>query len=551
MENNQLEYKSDIPKKSNQLKAEIVSFLNSKGGTILLGVDDDGNKIKDSEKYYKQWEEIISNWIFSAFYPSVLNLIEIKIDKFFSIHIKKGTNKPYYYKDGEGFNAKGVYIRVGSTKRVANYEEIQRMMIAHKSEQYEKLVSENQNLTFEYMKKKLKEKNIEFDSKGSSLLTIDGKYNNAALLLSDQNPTISKLAVFQGTDVSIFLDKKEFSGSIMQQLDDLLYFANLSNKKKIIITGKPQREEYDDIPKRALREAICNCFCHRDYSLSGDIKVEYYDDRVMIFSPGSLPNGLTVEDIRDGMTAKRNQIIVDALDKANFIENYASGVRRIFKDYENFDKKPEYKISDNGVILTLYNRNYTKNVPNECPEYVPNKNRIKSNIYYDVDCGHVENVPNECPEYVPKDRQTFILKEMQNNPKITIVGLSNKFNVSTKTIKRDIEKLKTEYMISRKGTLKDAIWIIQKKGATNNSENLSGISEKYIPYISKKLLASDRQISVLKEMQNNPKITIVELSNKFNVSTKTIKRDIEKLKTERMISRKGSLKDGSWILNKL
>lgn len=185
MENNQLEYKSDIPKKSNQLKAEIVSFLNSKGGTILLGVDDDGNKIKDSEKYYKQWEEIISNWIFSAFYPSVLNLIEIKIDKFFSIHIKKGTNKPYYYKDGEGFNAKGVYIRVGSTKRVANYEEIQRMMVAHKSEQYEKLVSENQNLTFEYMKKKLKEKNIEFDPKGSSLLTIDGKYNNAALLLSD------------------------------------------------------------------------------------------------------------------------------------------------------------------------------------------------------------------------------------------------------------------------------------------------------------------------------------------------------------------------------
>ena len=47
MENSQLEYKSDIPKKSNQLKAEIVSFLNSQGGTILLGVDDDGNKIKD------------------------------------------------------------------------------------------------------------------------------------------------------------------------------------------------------------------------------------------------------------------------------------------------------------------------------------------------------------------------------------------------------------------------------------------------------------------------------------------------------------------------
>ncbi|RXZ68476.1 transcriptional regulator, partial [Fusobacterium necrophorum] len=251
MENNQLEYKSDIPKKPNQLKAEIVSFLNSHGGTILLGVDDDGNKIEHSEKRYKQWEEIISNWIFSAFYPSVVNLIEIKIDKVFTISVKKGTNKPYYYKDGEGFNAKGVYIRVGSTKRLANYEEIQRMMIASKSEEYEKLLSENQNLTFEYVRMKLKEKDIEFDSKGSSLLNTDGKYNNAALFLSDQNPTISKFAVFQGTDVSIFLDKKEFTGSIMKQLDDILYFSNLSNKKKVIITGKPQRDEYEDIPKRA------------------------------------------------------------------------------------------------------------------------------------------------------------------------------------------------------------------------------------------------------------------------------------------------------------
>ena len=94
----------------------------------------------------------------------------------------------------------------------------------------------------------------------------DGKYNNVALLLSDQNPTISKFAVFQGEDVSIFLDKKEFRGSLIKQLDDILYFANLSNKKKIIISGKGQREEYLDIPEKALREAICNCYCHRDWS---------------------------------------------------------------------------------------------------------------------------------------------------------------------------------------------------------------------------------------------------------------------------------------------
>ena len=134
------------------------------------------------------------------------------------------------------------------------------MIIANKAHEYETLASNTEELTFNYLKEKCNEKNITFDLYGLSLLRKDGKYNNAALLLSDQNPTISKFAVFQGEDVSIFLDKKEFRGSLIKQLDDILYFANLSNKKKIIISGKGQREEYLDIPEKALREAICNCY---------------------------------------------------------------------------------------------------------------------------------------------------------------------------------------------------------------------------------------------------------------------------------------------------
>lgn len=177
-----------------------------------------------------------------------------------------------------------------------------------------------------------------------------------------------------------------------------MYFANLSNKKKIIISGQPQRIEYDD--------------------------------RVMIFSPGSLPNGLSVEDIKNGMTAKRNQILVSALDKADFIENYATGVRRIFKDYEDYDKKPEYNTFDNGVILTLYNRNYI--------------------------------VKNDPKKFNSEDRRMLIVKEMKINSKVTIMELSDKFCVSEKTIKRDIEKLKKENKIYRQGSLTDGSWIVVK-----------------------------------------------------------------------------------------
>lgn len=359
MEDKKIEYKLEIPKKTATLKAEIISFLNSDGGTILLGVDDSGNIIEDKFKNYKEWEEILSNWINCAFEPNVDHLISIyPNEKPFRVEVKRGLNKPYFYKDGEGFNSKGVYVRIGSTKRIASYDEIQRMIYKSKSHSFEKLASPNQNLTFNYVKKVFSEKGVKFDPYGLSLYTLEKQYNNAALYLSDQNPMVTKFAVFQGLNVSIFLDKKEFNGSIIKQLDDVLYFANLSNRKKIIITGKPQREEYLDYPKRALREAIVNCYCHRDLTLSGDIKIEFYDDRVQIFSPGSLPDGLTLENIKEGMSAKRNPIIVNALDKLNYIENYSTGVRRIFEDYFSFCKQPNFYISDNGVIVTLYNRNY-------------------------------------------------------------------------------------------------------------------------------------------------------------------------------------------------
>lgn len=212
-------------------------------------------------------------------------------------------------------------------------------------------------------------------------------------------------------------------------MDDILYFSNLSNRKKIIITGKPRRDEYLDIPERALREAICNCYCHRDWSLSGDIKVEFYDDKVKVFSPGSIPNGLTLENIKEGMTAKRNDIIVKALDKADYIENYASGVRRIFEDYEDFNKKPNYYISDNGVIVTLYNRNY--------------------------------NVPQDVPQDVSQeDISNFIINAIQSNNRITRKELAEKLGVSVKTIGRYISKLENiEYI----GSGKSGYWKIKKK----------------------------------------------------------------------------------------
>ena len=445
MEDYNKEFKIDIPKKQSALKAEIISFLNSTSGEIYLGVDDSGTIHYDliNEKK-KVWEEILSNWIVNAFNPDVTNLIYIYPNETpFRIKIFKGKERPYFYKDGEGFNTKGVYVRVGSTKRLASFDEIQRMIRQHNQHDYERLLCHRDDLTFNYVENRFKEKGVLFDKYALSLIDKDDKYNNAALLLSDQNPTISKFAVFQGTTVNVFLDKKEFTGSILKQLDDILYFANLSNRKKITITGKPERDEYLDIPERALREAIVNCYCHRDWTLSGDIKIEFYDDRVQIFSPGSLPDGLTLENIKMGMVAKRNKIIVDTLDKADVIENYASDVRRIFEDYAHFKKQPEYYISDNGVIVTLFNRNY--------------------DIQNDGQNDGQNGGQNDGQKISTKDRLEKIIKYIESDSAITADRLKDLLNVSKRTIERDIEKLRKDNKIEYVGSAKDGRWIVKTK----------------------------------------------------------------------------------------
>ncbi|MFA5719752.1 MAG: RNA-binding domain-containing protein [Acholeplasmataceae bacterium] len=460
MEDKRIEYKREISKKTKDLKAEIVSFLNSDGGTIFLGVDDNGKLLEGKFKYYKEWEETLSNWMSNAFEPNVNHLINIYPNgRPFRIKVKSGTDKPYFFKDGEGFNSKGIYLRVGSTKRLASFEEVQRLIYKSRAHKFERLVSLNQDLTFTYATNIFKEKGLNFDIYGLQLYTPNKEFNNAALYLNDQNPTITKFAVFQGLTVTTFLDKKEFSGSIIKQLDDVLYFANLSNRKKVVITGKPQRDEYLDYPKRALREAIVNCYCHRNWTLSGDIKIEFYDDRVLIFSPGSLPDGLTLNNIKEGMSSKRNPIIVNALDKADYIENYSTGVRRIFEDYIGFHKQPYFSISDNGVIVTLYNRNYSD--IQEIDVVYEGQSGENDTLTMKIDTQTTQNdTQSERVKFTPVERRKQILDIIIKEPTITSSLLAERLSVSIVTIKRDIAKLTGEGLIKYEGSSKSGKWVV-------------------------------------------------------------------------------------------
>jgi predicted HTH transcriptional regulator len=364
-----VEYKEDIPKKPIDLKREIVSFLNtSPGGIIYLGIDDNGNKVEftnEEEEFKKkqQWESLITNWISDGFAPNVRGLIEVRPNvDVFTILVHSGPDKPYYYTDGKGMNNKGVWIRSGSTKRRASDEEIRNMIFGSSRKPFDLEESAIQDLTFTNLINKLSEESINFDERSLRLKATDNSYyNNAAYAFSEQNESVTKLAIYDGLDTINFRDKQNFTGSIIRQINDILSYVKLVNTTPAVITGEAKRQERSSYPEEAIREAVINAFAHRDYNLPADIRIEFFDNRLEVHSPGPIYGGLSVKDIMDGSNARRNPTIVHVLDKIDYMENFGSGIRRIYSLYSEFNKIPKISATENSFKITLYNRNYLLN----------------------------------------------------------------------------------------------------------------------------------------------------------------------------------------------
>uniref|UniRef100_UPI00068C5EDC ATP-binding protein n=1 Tax=[Mycoplasma] collis TaxID=2127 RepID=UPI00068C5EDC len=365
MESLEIEYKWDIPEKEKKLKEEIVSFLNADGGEIHLGVKDNGEIDTELIKAKRKiWEDKISNWIKNAFLEDVTHLIKIFPNEIpFKIKINKGDNKPYCVREGSIFNYSEVYIRISSKKQKANSEQVERLILEKKASKFENWRSKVQSLTFNYLQTKLEKVNIEFNEYKLRFKTENNEYNNLAFLLSDQNDRISKLIVFNNENLNDIIDKKGFKGSIIKQIYDIFDYLFLFNKLKINFNGGPERQEKYDYPKIALREIIINCFCHRDWIVDeSEIMIKIFSDKINIISPGPIVRGLTLEQIKKGANARRNKNLVDILAKLNLIENYGTGIERVFESYSDFYKKPDFNLDNNNFSVILYNKNYKKNI---------------------------------------------------------------------------------------------------------------------------------------------------------------------------------------------
>jgi len=345
-----------------------VAFANTKGGIILVGITDSGRITGTSigKETLKDWSNQISQISEPSIHPEI-ELIEIDNKTIVKIFIKEYPLKP-------------ISIRGRCFKRIknSNYQmapsEITEMHLQSTGNSWDALPARDNTaneldseIIEEFIKRSSDAGRKKFQIRDSHVeiltkleLIKKNQPSWASVLLFGKNPQspLTQATVHCGRfkGKTTIIDDRLISGSIMHQVDEVMDFIRKNINVEFRITGKPQREEIWDYPLDALREAVTNAICHRDYSELPDIQIKIYDDFIQIWNPGFLPFGITIDDLYDPLhTSKpRNKLIAQIFYDIGFIERYGSGIQRMIDECNKMKiPEPEFAEKFGGFSITF------------------------------------------------------------------------------------------------------------------------------------------------------------------------------------------------------
>ncbi len=429
-ESRKLEFKEHLPE-SMKISKTVVAFSNGAGGKLIIGINDEGQVTGVSDEEVLEIPDKISNIIYDSCYPAIIPEIYIENingKKVIIVEVFPGNLKPYYIKS-KG-KLKGTYIRVGATNKLSDEEMImelerQKRNISFDEEcvyDYDLLnidLSKLKNDFYRYTEKELNEENLV----NLKLIKEENgiKYYTKALVLLTHNKVFDyariKCARFKGNDIGEFIDQKEFSGPLYEQVENTMNFAKTHINKSGKITELQRIDEYE-IPLVAVREAISNAVVHRDYSISGaDIKFAIFDDRIEITSPGLLPKTLDIEDIKMGRSEIRNKMIARFFKEINFIEEWGTGIRRIIKSCTDAGlEEPEF-IETGMFFKVVIKKKSSDKVAISSDKVAISGDKIQLN-----------NKESEIVDYI-KDNGRITNKEARELTKLSSSGVRKIFDV--------------------------------------------------------------------------------------------------------------------------
>lgn len=363
-----LEFKRDLSSPVGVLRT-IVAFANTAGGTLIIGVEDGTKQVlglKEPLRVEERLANLISDLILPRLVPD-LDVLPWRQTNLLAVQVYPSPVRPHYLKK-EGLKG-GAYVRVGSTNRRADRELIEELKRFTRGEAYdEQAMPELDSEALDFLAasesfapaRKIKRSDLETlrlltHHQGRKVPTIGGML----LYGKDRERYFPDAWIqagrFRGRDKTNIADSNEIRLYPVAAIEETIAFI-----QKHILHGAEigaiRRREVWNLPPVAIREAIINAVVHTDYAQQGaPIRVSIFDDRLEVENPGLLPFGLTVDDIKAGVSRLRNRVIGRVFNELALIEQWGSGVQRIISACQDAGvKEPVFEELGNRFRVTLY-----------------------------------------------------------------------------------------------------------------------------------------------------------------------------------------------------
>lgn len=385
LEGKNIEFKRQY---TDDIKYAVLAFANTEGGTLYIGINDDGSVegVENPDAVMLQ----VMNMIRDTIRPDITVAVDCSTELMENKHvvvliIQRGVARPYYLAN-KGIRPAGVYVRQGASSVPASETAILQMIKESSGDVYEEARSLNQNLTFKEAEAYFAKKHLQFgdaQERTLQLISADGTYSNLGMLLSDQCISIIKLAVFEGSKKTVFHDRKELSGSLFKQLEDAYAYINQFNYTRSEFPGL-ERVDTRDYPPEAVREALLNAVIHREYGIGGPTLISIFDDRIEFVTIGGLVKGLSLADIKLGVSMLRNKNLANVFYRLHLIEAYGTGLLKIDECYADCAVKPQLLATDNAFKLVLPNINFAAKQVKKFPLADESKTVAKKEERYQI-----------------------------------------------------------------------------------------------------------------------------------------------------------------------
>jgi ATP-dependent DNA helicase RecG len=185
----------------------------------------------------------------------------------------------------------------------------------------------------------------------------NGMLTNAAVVFFIGAPLMEvQMAVFATTERLTFNDIKRGNGNVQQLASIAEKYIRNNIRWRVVFDGSLQRKEIPEIPMGAVREAIINSYCHREFRSSQNNTISIFSDRVEIYNPGTFPAGLTPEDFIKGseLSVKRNPLLSQLMYYVKDIESFGTGLKRIADACSSAGVKVEFRMLKLGFAVLFY-----------------------------------------------------------------------------------------------------------------------------------------------------------------------------------------------------